>query len=322
MTREAKIGLLVALAFILVIGILLSDHVTSATRPASAPLAMLEGNIREGNATPGGAAAQPVTPPKLPGAEPQPPETTTYVHPAPQQGTPGEINVGLATPQGPQRQPVAEPVAPTDPWTVAGAAEAPTDSQPTTNLLSAEQQALQDAARPHGETLVPVGDQPSGAAQGPAPAGVKQYTIQSGDSLSKITAKFLGRYTPANEAIILALNPKLKTNPNRIVEGETCLVPATAAAVEKLRASNPPLAGQTQRAQAPANRSAAGAAERAQRPAASTKTYTVKDGDTLWSIAQSQLGSGARHKDILKLNADKIASADEIEVGMKLKLPS
>jgi uncharacterized protein YneF (UPF0154 family) len=33
MTRETKIGLLVGLAFIIVIGILLSDHLTSSTEP-------------------------------------------------------------------------------------------------------------------------------------------------------------------------------------------------------------------------------------------------------------------------------------------------
>jgi hypothetical protein len=67
MTREAKIGLLVALAFILVIGILLSDHVTSATREPAAPLALIEDAIRGSTSTPGGAVAQPQSPPQLPG---------------------------------------------------------------------------------------------------------------------------------------------------------------------------------------------------------------------------------------------------------------
>src|SRR2546421_6340097 len=38
MTRETKIGLLVGLAFIIVIGILLSDHFTTATQPHQAAL--------------------------------------------------------------------------------------------------------------------------------------------------------------------------------------------------------------------------------------------------------------------------------------------
>ena len=47
MTRETKIGLLVGLAFIIVIGILLSDHMTATTEPIAAPLANTAGNVRE-----------------------------------------------------------------------------------------------------------------------------------------------------------------------------------------------------------------------------------------------------------------------------------
>src|SRR5687768_3227414 len=59
MTRETKIGLLVGLAFIIVIGILLSDHLTSATEPQQAQLAQVAGNVRNGVAVPGAAQAQP-----------------------------------------------------------------------------------------------------------------------------------------------------------------------------------------------------------------------------------------------------------------------
>jgi hypothetical protein len=50
-----------------------------------------------------------------------------------------------------------------------------------------------------------------------------------------------------------------------------------------------------------------------------TSTYTVRKGDTLWSIAASQLGDGARWKDIATLNALK--DADALGVGQQLKLP-
>ena len=46
MTRETKIGLLVGLAFIIVIGILLSDHLTSSTEPPQAPLATAGNTVR------------------------------------------------------------------------------------------------------------------------------------------------------------------------------------------------------------------------------------------------------------------------------------
>src|SRR4051812_31677916 len=54
MTRETKIGLLVGLAFIIVIGILLSDHMTSTNDPPKAPLSAAGSNLRESVVTPAG----------------------------------------------------------------------------------------------------------------------------------------------------------------------------------------------------------------------------------------------------------------------------
>ncbi|MFE4671408.1 LysM peptidoglycan-binding domain-containing protein [Streptomyces sp. NPDC056723] len=50
-----------------------------------------------------------------------------------------------------------------------------------------------------------------------------------------------------------------------------------------------------------------------------TVTYTVRKGDTLWSIAASKLGDGGRWAEIAKLNSLK--NADDISVGQTLKLP-
>src|SRR5437868_7462376 len=62
MTRETKIGLLVGLAFIIVIGILLSDHLTSSTEPPPAPLAGAGSSVRSAVTTPAGAGNPPITP--------------------------------------------------------------------------------------------------------------------------------------------------------------------------------------------------------------------------------------------------------------------
>lgn len=65
-------------------------------------------------------------------------------------------------------------------------------------------------------------------------------------------------------------------------------------------------------AAAPDNNSATGAA----------KLYTVKDGDSLWKIAASQLGDGNRYKEIIKLNPDVSAGGENLAVGTKLKIPA
>src|SRR5438552_6122418 len=62
MTRETKIGLLVGLAFIIVIGILLSDHLTNSNEPPQAALTGAGNGVRQAVGNPGsGGAGAPVT---------------------------------------------------------------------------------------------------------------------------------------------------------------------------------------------------------------------------------------------------------------------
>lgn len=52
---------------------------------------------------------------------------------------------------------------------------------------------------------------------------------------------------------------------------------------------------------------------------ATYKTYTVVKGDSLWSIAQKQLGKGSRYTEIKKINGMK---SDTIYAGQKIKIPA
>ena len=47
--------------------------------------------------------------------------------------------------------------------------------------------------------------------------------------------------------------------------------------------------------------------------------YTVRSGDTLWSVAKKLLGSSARYTDIVKLNGIKTAT---LYAGQTLKIPA
>lgn len=51
------------------------------------------------------------------------------------------------------------------------------------------------------------------------------------------------------------------------------------------------------------------------------KLYTIKSGDSLWIIAQKQLGNGYRYKEILELNPN-ISADDNLTIGSKLKIPA
>ena len=48
--------------------------------------------------------------------------------------------------------------------------------------------------------------------------------------------------------------------------------------------------------------------------------YIIVEGDTLWGIAKRQLGSGARHKEILALNPN-ITKNKPLTIGTKLTMP-
>ena len=55
---------------------------------------------------------------------------------------------------------------------------------------------------------------------------------------------------------------------------------------------------------------------------AGPRYYTVKSGDSLWRIAEEQLGDPARHEELFELNADALNhDADNLRVGQKLLLP-
>lgn len=55
--------------------------------------------------------------------------------------------------------------------------------------------------------------------------------------------------------------------------------------------------------------------------ASSSKTYTVKSGDTLSRIAKDHLGSAADYMKIFNLNKDQLSDPDLIKPGQVLRLP-
>ncbi len=52
-----------------------------------------------------------------------------------------------------------------------------------------------------------------------------------------------------------------------------------------------------------------------------TKEYTVQKGDTLWKIAEKQLGRSHRWKYLYELNKDRIKNPDKLKPGTKILIP-
>jgi phage tail protein X len=337
MTRETKIGLLVGLAFIIVIGILLSDHLTNSTEPPAATLAQTGNNVRQQVTTPGGTQA-PITPTvQAPAVQPQTPVPTIREL---QPQTPATAIVQVGGPGAPQQtqQPVvmqntqdqppitivgndpnqrATPPVQQQPQQVAGA-DAPTRNVPATGNLAA-------IAQQHGETLVtvtPDGQQrvmqpgpATGQQQTAPPTGYREYTVQSGDSLSKIASRLMGANTKANRDAIIRANPSLAANPDVVVVGKTYKIPVTSATQSPSPAPQQSLQSQP---------TVVALQPQAPRPSTPTEYwYTVREGDTLTRIAREQLGQDETViPAIVELNRETIANPDNLRVNMKIRLPA
>lgn len=61
--------------------------------------------------------------------------------------------------------------------------------------------------------------------------------------------------------------------------------------------------------------------EREKNNAPKAKKYTVKDGDTLWSISAKYLGSGAKYMQIFEANRKILSNPNIIKAGQELIIP-
>src|SRR4051812_19552200 len=286
MTRETKIGLLVGLAFIIVIGILLSDHFTSTTQPHQAALTTTIDDVLGSTRTlgPHRQNAAPLDPPNV---EPRGP---ILVQPDPSLERREHVEVGAAN-RGQRVIDVTEqPVIPNMPEI----AQIP-DVRGNSN--AAEENILA-----HTEPLViapqlPVSNNPA------SPANTKTYTVEMGDTLGKIAGKAMGSSSKANQNAILKANPKLAENPNKVNIGDVLNIPVTEQKETVARETKP----------APTA------------PAAITSTvdYMVKDGDNLTKIAREQCGSDkpSMVAKIREMNDDVLKGKPDLKINMKLKLP-
>lgn len=328
-TRDAKIGLLVGLAFILIVGILLSEHITSATTPQQAELAMAGTKVREAVATP--TAPEPKLASLKIDPNPQPAQSLVTRDQLDSRTLPPTARIELGTPERGQIKVIRidspDPVA----NAVPVRPEADTSAPPTQNdiVAGADQSqnavplALNDVARQHGLELMAV-DETAGRTSlisgSPAPenpaakpitngAKVKEYIAQPGDSLSRIASRQMGAATPANQAAIIALNPSLQKDPSRILAGAKYLIPADAWAAAMGN---------------PYEESARAEAKKTDTKPAEVKTtiYEVKPGDSLWKIAEREVGSANAIAQIKQLNAELLGDSDLVKVGTKLKLPA
>lgn len=273
MTRENKLALIIGFGLVLVVGILVSDHFSLAYTQNSARLA----NANDG-VTP---LANRLNNPALlvPTEEHQPPAPLA-VEETPAAGT-EETRIGATSPDD-AVQPIRDEPVGGNLRVIRGP-----------DLIAMRQGSAGTDTTPHSPGQAPA-----------AGDGFTWHTIEAGETLSKIAARFLGDANRWRE--IAAINTDRLPDPNTVGKGVLIRIP--------LRAGTSP----TNAAQRPVNTPVPPPAQRA----APTRKHVVAKNENLSEIAQKYLGSARKWREIYDANRDVIKDPDNVLAGTELTIPA
>ena len=290
MTRETKIGLLVGLAFIIVIGILLSDQLMRSTEPPAAPLASVGDTLRKGTVTP--------APARAPVAQVQPQQDVS-----PETAVPTRDDI--------TRRPPPVTFVEVRP---GGAATANNNANPTDVVIGPGNGAA-------GNAIPRNAGGNAGPAQIPlAPAG------GAGRAIGLIGADGSVPAAPgqAGAAPIRTQSPETAAGKSladvAATMGETLLgadgLPIRAS--RPIQPQQPITTGQPHQPQAPVTAKARNASA-----AGATKQYTAEPGDSLSRIAMRQMGANtkANRDAIVRANPQLTDDPNKILVGQTYSIP-
>lgn len=329
MTRETKIGLLVGLAFIIVIGVLLSDHIQSSTEPRRAVLTASGDTLRRGIEVPGGQGSKLVQVVAPSVVEPSStvvtqdyltnagrPESIIRIGPGNDATTAGDRNGPVISGNdpvvvGPQIQlPGNTPVVPL-------AAEGPstqTQHSGAVVVTPSPEQQIEDVI---GRGV----NRPAAPENNVVADGSRKHVAVEGDSVYRMTMKYYGGYSKSRELLIVKANPTMGGKAERIVIGQTYTIPSlpgtkpvvdtsVADRAQTARETLPPVVQTNTPAPTPVREPVA---------PARASTYTVRDGDSLWKIADR---TGSSINEIKSMNKDLLKGGDVVRPGMTLRLPA
>jgi nucleoid-associated protein YgaU len=281
MTREHKLALILGFALVLVVGVLVSDHISGAERGVASTQSMDD----------------------------------------PIRAIETELGPGLGQVASRSRD-RALPGLPVEDDSVELASG---ESDFIDDLIGGVRGGIEEIRRqppPHAGALAPLGPVEPGELEMGRPkvessredtkrpdAEVRLHRIEEGETLWSIAQRYYGDGN---------LHPKLaEWNTDRVGSGGT--IRPGASLVIPSRAE---LDGGEVRDVPRDTRPNDPVRTDPPKPEGGQWVYVVKRGDVLSTIAQRELGTVKRMDEILRLNSDKIKSADEIWVGLELKMPA
>ena len=296
MTRETKVGLLVGMGIILLIGIVVSDHLSKVQQQQPANFTDLGRatfdslTTRQNHALPTGvpiansahqAHQQRNSPIPLVNEVIQPTQQRTFFEQAPPAPNYQQQPQTIAPSQRPNAQP---PIRLRQPRRVQDMSEEQAVAQ---NTRTRPIPHMASALDPRPRTLATSGTQRT-------VSGI-QHLVKRGENLSDIAYKY---YNDGNDwRIIRDANPQLITRNGTIIQGSKILIP-NKQVLKKQQNNLATMVRSTQR------------------------EIIVKPGQTLSGLAQKHLGNSSDWDELLKANRDKISRPEQLRAGMTLRLPA
>ena len=188
------------------------------------------------------------------------------------------------------------------------------EGEPTEPVYAIDYEQIQEPAAiaPASSEVLPASGEEPRLALGEAPSAAQviaqasqalEYTVKKGQTLSDVAGELLGDRSKWRQ--LYEQNKDRLPSPDQIRAGMKLVY-------EQREASQ----GQPQ--PAPAPRASGAIALPASAPRAD-QGYRVAKGDTLYSIAKKELGSGGRWKEIASLNG---IESGQVKVGQRLNLPT
>ena len=345
MTRETRIGLLVGLLFIIMFGLVLSELAGTNSLSPSPP----GGREDLSNISNAPIIEDVVTPSDTLAPPPLPSSTASPAGP----GSPILVQTPLPG--------AAQPAGAWSPRPLVGPPPAKDSAAPSQPLAAIGHHG-DPPVRPVATLQAPAGPPPAGqgppsAAPGPAvvaagrptaqPAAKQQtYTVQAGDTLTKIARKVYGPDHDREYKRIYQANKNVLKDEARLSVGQVLVIPPlpgssqppAAPAEPKMASPLEPAPSAPQVASHSSDtdvrtvgleelRGMVGARDTpraANTAGASRRTYTTRHGDCLMKIARDVLRDGTRSgvQRILDANKGKIRNPNHLPIGVQLEIPS
>jgi nucleoid-associated protein YgaU len=291
MTRENKLALVVGFGLILFVGILISDHfsIVHTQQPANFTKAAIADPlhaVQSGN--PNLIELQPIAPP------PQPAVST------------GTMDINAISAVGETARPEQQTSI------YNGALTAGNSPQHNSEVV---------AINADGSNANPPGFVPVPAVSDPIPAAFAIHNVRGGESLFGICRQHYGdtslvnalaKFNSLDDPAAIEVGQPIKLPAAELLGGRTAPVTRKKTAPAPANAApNLPLRI--------VNETTATAINQNSKPARS-KTYTVKSGDSLATIAKRIYGSRDKWRKIYDMNRNVIDDPDDVKAGTILKL--